>query len=197
MRRPKLCILSAAFLAALTLPLAAQDVMRPQEAARLDRYDAIVGDALMQAMAAGKPTDIAALNAALSGPPQIAFDPSMAGDWSCRTLKLGGLSGLTVYTKFKCRITATPTGFNFEKLTGSQRTSGVITLREGRAIYLGVGYVSDGTPIAYDTLVPDFRGDGSILPQVAVFERVSQSRARLIFPAPIVESDMDILELTR
>lgn len=174
----------------------AQEI-RPQEQARLDRYERTAGTALMEALAAGDAADIAALTTALSGAPQVAFDPSLNGEWNCRTMKLGGLTRLTVYTNFKCRMTLDITGIGFEKLTGSQRTSGRIEMRDGRAIYLGVGYVSSEAPQGYGDLAPDFEGSGTITPDVAVFERVSDTRARLLFPAPINESDFDILELTR
>jgi hypothetical protein len=174
----------------------AQDI-RPQEQARLDRFEKLAGSALLEAMATGTPSDVTALNTALSGTPQVAFDPSLQGEWHCRTLKLGGLTQLVVYTNFKCRMTLDNTGITFEKLSGSQRTSGRIEMRGGRAVYLGVGYVSSEQPQFYTDLAPDFEGTGSITPDVAVFERISQTRARLMFPAPVNESDFDILELTR
>lgn len=175
---------------------AAQEI-RPQEQARLDRFERLAGTALLEAMAAGAPADVAALGVALSGVPQVAFDPSLGGEWNCRTMKMGGLAPLVVYTNFKCRMSLDNTGVMFEKLSGSQRTSGRIELRDGRAVYLGVGYVAAGTPQNYAELAPDFEGTGEVAPDVAVFERVSETRARLMFPAPVNESDFDILELTR
>lgn len=174
----------------------AQEI-RPQEQARLERFERTAGTAVLEALAGGAPEDVAALTAALSGQPQVAFDPSLQGDWQCRTMKLGGLSALVVYTNFKCRMTLDNTGVTFEKLSGSQRTSGRIEMRAGRAIYLGVGYVSSEAPQRYANLDPAFEGSGTITPDVAVFERVSDRRARLMFPAPVNESDFDILELTR
>ena len=176
---------------------AAEAVLRPQEQSRLARFDEIAGRALLEAMAGGAPADVAALAKALSGTPQIAFDESLGGDWNCRTMKLGGQSPLVVYTPFRCRLTFIGDGYSFEKLSGSQRTKGTITLRAGGAVYVGVGFVADQTPPDYADLEPDFEGNGEIQPDVAVFQRVSPTRARLMFPAPVVESDFDILELTR
>jgi len=189
--------LLVACLAMLAAAGASAQAIRPQERARLDRYERTAGTALMEALAAGDAADIAALTTALSGTPQVAFDPSLNGEWNCRTMKLGGLTRLTVYTNFKCRMTLDITGIRFEKLTGSQRTSGRIEMRDGRAVYLGVGYVSSEAPQSYSELAPDFEGSSTITPDVAVFERVSDTRARLLFPAPVNESDFDILELTR
>ncbi len=189
-------LLLAALCALLAAPAAAQQI-RPQEQARLDRFERTAGRALLEAMAYGTQDDVAAVAGALSGAPLVAFDLSVQGDWRCRTMKLGGLARLVVYTDFTCRMTLDATGITFEKLTGSQRTSGRIEMREGRAVYLGVGYVADETPQAYADLAPDFEGTGTVTPDVALFERVSENRARLMFPAPVNESDFDILELRR
>lgn len=183
--------------AALLAGGAVAQEIRPQEQARLDRFERLAGTALLEAIAAGTDSDVAALAAALGGAPQVAFDPSLNGEWQCRTMKLGGEPRLIVYSNFKCRMRLDNTGVVFEKLSGSQRTSGRIEMREGRAVYLGVGYVSTETPQSYAGLDPAFEGSGTITPDVAVFERVSEKRARLMFPAPVNESDFDILELTR
>ena len=174
-----------------------QSELRPEDANRLDGYTTSAGNALLQALSGGGADDITALTRALSGTPQVAFDETLSGDWTCRTMKLGGISPLVIYTPFKCRFSIGPQGFDFEKLSGSQRTKGTVLLRDGRAIYAGVGYVAGQTPPAYSDLPADFTSDGSVQTQVAVFERVSETRARLLFPSPAVESDFDILELTR
>jgi hypothetical protein len=192
----KRIVLSLCATVAATGMTMAQDI-RPQEQARLDRFERIAGTAILGAVAAGDPADVQALITALSGAPQVAFDPSLQGEWNCRTMKLGGLAALVVYTNFECQMSLDNTGVAFEKLTGSQRTSGRIEMRDGRAIYLGVGYVADEAPQDYATLDPAFEGSGTIAPDVAVFERISETRARLLFPAPVNESDFDILELTR
>jgi hypothetical protein len=176
--------------------VAAQDI-RVQEQARLDRFERTAGTAILEAMAQGTANDVDALSIALSGTPQVAFDASLQGEWRCRTIKLGGSPALVVYSNFKCRMTLDNTGVTFEKLSGSQRTTGRIEMRNGRAVYLGVGYVSSETPQNYTDLASDFEGTATITPDVAVFERVSQKRARLMFPAPVNESDFDILELTK
>lgn len=128
-------LLFTGLLALATTTATAQEI-RPQEQARLDRFERLAGSALLEALAGGAPADVAALNAALSGPPQVAFDPSLQGEWRCRTIKLGGFAELVVYTNFKCRMTLDNTGVTFEKLSGSQRTSGRIQMRGGRSIWV-------------------------------------------------------------
>ena len=189
--------LSVLFLTTMPLSAAAQDILRPQEQSRLARFDEIAGAAILQALQTGSEADVSALATALSGEPKVAFDQGLSGDWSCRTMKLGGTTGLVVYTPFDCRLTFQNNGYVFEKLSGSQRTKGLLEMRNGRAVYVGVGFVAGETPPAYADLAPEFEGDGAIQPDIAVFERVSNTRARLMFPAPVVESDFDILELTR
>ena len=179
------------------LPLAAQQVLRPQGQSRLDRFDSIAGDALLRALAGGSAGDVAALTQALSGTPQVAFDESLNGDWRCRTMKLGGATALIVYSPFECRFSIRNDGFTFEKLTGSQLTRGNVTMRDGRAVYVGMGYAAGEDPPAYTDLPQDFRSDGSSQADVAILERIAPDRARLMFPAPAVDSDFDILELTR
>tara|TARA_R110002072_G_scaffold265570_3_gene424473 strand:- start:1662 stop:2243 length:582 start_codon:yes stop_codon:yes gene_type:complete len=189
--------LTFALCLALAPPIAAQTALRAEDTARLDNFATAAGDALLQALSGGAPADVSALTQALSGTPQIAFDETLNGDWTCRTIKLGGISPLVVYSPFKCRFGIENDGFTFEKLTGSQRTKGKITFRDGRAVYVGVGFVAGLTPPTYADLPPDFTSDGSVQTDVAILERISPTRARLMFPAPAVESDFDILELTR
>ncbi len=191
----RLCLLP--FLLLLPATSWAETTLRPADSARLDNLDAAFGNAVMQALAASEAKDVTALTRALSGEPQVAFSADLQGDWSCRTIKLGGISPLVVYSPFKCRFTATDRGFAFEKLTGSQLTRGEITLRDGRAVYAGVGYVNGETAPDYADLPEDFSSGGKVQSDVAVFQRTSPTRARLLFPSPAVESDFDILELTR
>ncbi len=193
MRAPALALC----LACLAAPLAAQEGLRPGDAARLNGFEESAARGLLAALAGGAPGDVQSLSGALSGKPEVALDQSLAGEWQCRTLKLGGLSDLIVYSYFKCRFTLRPDGVGFEKLTGSQRTRGTIRYLDGRAVYVGVGYVAGEDPPPYAELPADFQPDGRVETEVALFERVGPDRARLMFPAPATESEFDILELRR
>lgn len=172
--------------------------MRPQEAERLAAFDTTFGEAVRGALAEGRRGDVDLLQEALSGPALAPVQSQLAGDWRCRTLKLGGLAPLTAYAPFDCRFTPEGAVFRFEKLSGSQRTSGTVFADDaGRLIYLGVGYVADAEPVAYADLPDGLAGDGIIQPQVGLVEQVSPTKARILFPAPVVESQFDILYLTR
>lgn len=187
---------SLALLMLLAAPATAQDI-RPQEATRLAAFDTHFGTAMRQAMAEGSRGDVDLLQEALSGLAIPALRTSLEGDWKCRTIKMGGLVGLTTYAPFNCRFTADGNGFIFEKLTGSQRTIGRVAIQDGQMIYVGVGYVADATPTPYADLPDGDWGDGEQQPQVAVVEQSDGDRARLMFPAPTVESLFDLLYLTR
>lgn len=195
MIRRAVCVIT--IFVGLALPAGAQTQLRPEDASRLDRFERIAGEALLEAFAGGAPEDVAALSTALSGTPQVAIDETLAGDWRCRTLKLGGPQPLTVYTDFACRMTLRLDGVLFEKIGGSQRTSGVIAYRDGRAAYIGVGHIAGQTPTAYADLPEDFSSGPQIWTDVAIFERAAPDRARLMFPAPADDSDFEILELYR
>ena len=190
---PRLLLLAALLLAA---PLCAQEV-RPADAPRLEAFNAALGRALAQALAGGAPEDVALLTAALAGEPGA---PDPAGDWSCRTLKLGGLLPLVAYAPFRCRIEETaPGAWTLEKLSGSQRLRGTIRLEDGRALYTGVGFVEGGPAAAYEDLPEDQAPveRGQTHAQVGLFEQAGPDQARLLLPRPLLESDFDILWLTR
>ncbi|MBJ3762695.1 DUF4893 domain-containing protein [Maribius pontilimi] len=179
------------------LPALAAPPLRDADLDRLARFETAAGDALLQALSTGADADVAILTRALSGAP---VPPTPSGDWNCRTLKLGGAVGLVVYTDFDCRIRGIgPTEWTFEKLTGSQQTEGTIAFQEGRAVYRGVGYTGDAPAMDYAALPAGQEPlePNQTIPQVAVFEQTSDTTARLMFPYPLLESDFDILYLTR
>lgn len=171
--------------------------MRTQERQRLDQFHASAGRAVLQAMSGGDLGDIDLLQEALSGSPLPALGTSLAGHWSCRTIKLGGSIPLIVYAPFKCEITPDGAAFNFVKSTGSQRGIGQITLKDGTIIYLGVGHVADADPMLYSDLPPEDFGNEIYQPQVGIVEQTSLNMVRIMFPAPVNEGLFDLLYLTR
>ena len=188
--------LSSFLLALLASTAIAQD-MRPSEAARLAAFEASAGAAILGALAQGARGDVDLLQEALSGAPLSPIQTTLVGDWSCRTLKLGGDAPLVSHAAFNCRITPDGPRFTLEKTTGSQRTSGTIQLLDGRMIYLGVGTLNDAPPRRYADLHPAFIGTKTVQPQVGIVEQSGPNNVRIMFPAPIIESDFDVLWLTR
>jgi hypothetical protein len=181
----------------LATPVAAQDI-RPADRDRLAAYDESLGRALAGTLAAGSPQEVDLLTAALAGVPG-PLDPE--GEWSCRTLKLGGLLPIAAYPSFRCRITALGPGeWRLEKLTGSQRLIGTIQEYPSEALYLGVGFVGDRPAVPYEDLPPDDQTPvepGQTHAQVGLFQQAGPGQARLLLPQPLLESEFDLLWLTR
>lgn len=173
-------------------------VMRADDYRRLVDLDRSAGLALRQALAGGSQTDVQALTAALADNPLSpeAGAEHLQGDWSCQMMKLGKIGPLVVYPPFSCRIGADG---GFEKLTGSQRTAGRIMPWEGQLIYLGTAYIAGDTPPDYADLpdTVDVQADPQIVPDAGIFEVTGPDRARILFPQPWLESDMNLLSLTR
>ena len=181
----------------LLLPTAVAAQVRDADVARLDAFDATVGTALLTAFAGGGRGDLDLLQEVLAGTPVPPLATTLPGDWDCRTLKAGGLTALTAYAPFDCTITADGAGFVIEKTSGSQRLTGRIELIDGRMILTGTGYVADTGPIAYADFPPENDSDGTLWPVVGIVEQPDPDRIRILMPQPILESDLDILDLRR
>lgn len=193
---------------ALALPAHGQDAappaladgtqLRADDAQKLADLDTHVGGALRAAFAGGQPADIAALTGALTGralPADAALE-ALKGSWTCRMMKAGDMLTVVVYDKFDCSFD----GGTFAKRTGSQQTTGAVHRDDGRLIYLGTGFVQGAKAPAYADLPDDplsAPGAGQIWADIAVVEVVSPRRARLIFPDPALESQLNVLEMTR
>lgn len=185
------------FLSTLCLgtPAVADDI-RPVDQPRLEAFDAHFGAAVYQALTEGSPSDQAVMLEALSGAAGT-LDP--VGEWNCRTIKMGGgLLPLVSYRNFRCRITDGPGPlYTLVKLTGSQRVKGKIW---PGGLFLGVGHVGEAPATDYAGLPPDDQTPvepNQTTADVGRFEQMSPNRARLMLPAPLLESRFDILYLTR
>ncbi len=170
---------------------------------RLDNAPSNLAEALAEARAGGAPEDIAKVEGLLA-PQQPIGGEALQGDWKCRTLKMGGLVPLTVYSWFKCRISVNEQGLYFEKLSGSQRTSGrlwPIYLEDSdfpvRYIYLGAGHYSRESPRPYGGPENALGRSSDNRDEPAILVAIAPDHLRMGFPAPIFESKYDFLELKR
>lgn len=118
-----------------------------------------------------------------------------AGDYACRTVKLGrnprgGVLDYIAYPVFRCRIALAGGRVHFTKLTGSQRPVGTIFPDNGRRmIFLGTLVLGDeARALRYS------RDDERDL--IGIIERIGERRWRLVFPRPHYESLLDVVELT-
>ena len=193
----------AALLLALPVAAAAEAPgIRQPDALRLQNLDASLGTALRQAFAEGDAEALAVAEEALTGPALTGSDVAPEGEWNCRTIKLGGGVPAVAYGNFRCRIESLGTGnWRLTKLTGSQRTMGEMVYLEGMEIrYLGVGHVGTEPATDYTGLPPEDQTPvepNQTHAEAGIFEQMSPDRARLLLPAPILESAFDILYFTR
>lgn len=150
-------------------------------------------EGLAQARAAGHEAEIGNAGALLD--PDAALPDPMppAGDYDCRTIKIGSAQGLLAYVaypSFRCRIRIDRDHVDFLKLTGSQRPIGRLypdTPR--RMVFLGTMQLGDEVR-AYQYGIDRERD------LIGALERIGERRWRLVFPYPHFESLVDVIELT-
>jgi Domain of unknown function (DUF4893) len=118
------------------------------------------------------------------------FDPT--GNWRCRVIKAGGdeFLPLVVYGWFKCRVSDDGSGWNVEKVSGSQRLTGrLYTKSASELVFVGAGHVNDDPPRKY--------GQDAEQDQVAIVTRRGKDRLVFMFPEPVFESKLDIMVMER
>jgi hypothetical protein len=151
-------------------------------------------EALERARAAGHGAEIAAEGPLLDPDAALLQPLPPAGDYDCRTIKLGSQSqdGLhyVAYPHFLCRIGDEQGVLTFTKLSGSQRPVGALfDDTDRRYVFLGTLQLGDETrALQY---ARDQERD-----MAALLERVGERRWRLVFPSPHFESLLDVIELT-
>ena len=161
---------------------------------RYQRRDAAWTLALQQARRQPGSGDLSGLGD-LIRPDAALSDPApAAGDYRCRTVKLGTQGGpddlgYVVYGWFACRIETTPRGLKFVKVTGSQRPSGLL-FPEDRDHMVLLGSMSLASEPAANSY-----GRRPERDLVAVLERIGERRWRLVIPWPENESNLDLIEL--
>lgn len=169
---------------------------KPEDVDRLKRLDAAWETALDKARKAGNGADIEKMRALADPKAKTLANPHPApGLYNCAVFKLGGLLGFVSYPTFRCRIELTPGGdLTLTKLTGSQRTAGKFYPSgesDRRLVYLG------GQAWGMDEKQATAYGADPARDQIGVLERIGENRWRLVLPWPRVESDLDIIELSR
>ena len=186
MRRTLKAILVAS---AILTPGAAQGGWQGEatsyDQSRLARLDEARSQAMAEA--GGAVQDV--LNAPATG-------GSLAGNWRCRTIKLGGMARTVVYSWFHCRISGYAGGLIFEKLNGTQRMAGQLYADGDGYVYLGASWVKGENPHRYS-------GNGASVGSLATPDdqvgrmTATANGARLEMPYPVQESTMDVVELRR
>jgi hypothetical protein len=202
--RMKIAALAKAVAVALTLvaPAAAQlvqpwePIITPSDRALLDAStDRLVAD-VTQGAAAGTPYGIMvpALLALVRAPAQPVSERDMIGDWRCRSIQVQPL-GIFGYPFFRCRVQRRGDDLFFEKLTGSQRVSGLLFARDASAfVLLGGATVNNDPQRRY---VGDTNETPDILQhnRAGLVTRIGAARLRIVFPAD--DGVFEVYELIR
>jgi len=171
------------------------------DAQRLSRLDESRTKGLDEASRGASPSDLAAIDSVIHAQATSASPSALAGAWRCRTIKLGGLTPDVIYSWFRCRISERGGALFFEKLSGSQRTSGFLYSEGSGYVYLGASYVTAYGP---PEKPPVYSGRGASAgaaatpdDQIGLLSLLADGRARLELPYPVQESTFDVLELKR
>lgn len=149
--------------------------------------------ALEQARTAGHAADIAREGALLEPDAALGPVPIPNGRYKCRVIKLGakskGMLDYIAYPAFDCRIGREKELQSFNKLTGSQRHTGMLyTADPLRQAFLGTLVLGDeNRAMQY--------GRDQERDLAGWVERVGDNRWRLILPYPHFESTLDVIEL--
>jgi hypothetical protein len=198
-RVPHKPILTALALLALTATAQAdwREQISPGDVNRLAHLNEARRDALAQARHRGGVGDAGAIGRVFDPAPRSVPEPVLTGNWRCRQIKLGGMTGYYVFDWFNCRIARADGRLWFEK-NGTQKMAGFLYPQEGMWVYLGA-QSAKGEPLhrysghaasAGDDINPD--------DQVGVLVGIGDNHLRLDLPSPATqESDFDAIELVR
>jgi len=183
---------------ASTVPSCAgwHDAAAPGDVQRLAQLAESRAKGLEEAGAAA-PGDLAAIRSVLQSGAVSASARVLTGKWRCRTMKLGGLTPAIVYSWFNCRIAEKGGALAFEKLSGSQRTSGTLYPDGEGFVYLGASYVTGEKPHPYSGNGAGAGADVTPDDQIGRLSLLYDGRARLELPYPTKESTFDVIELKR
>jgi len=148
--------------------------------------------ALEQAQAAGNAADVAGEGVLLQ-PDAALGGPIPAGDYRCRTIKVGakaeGMLNYVAYPPFQCRVSPEGDAQHLDKLNGSQRPHGTIYPGDQlRQVFLGTIVLGDER-VAYKY------GRDPERDMAGWVERIGEARWRLVLPYPHYESTLDVIEL--
>jgi hypothetical protein len=199
----KIEVFAFAILLLISTPAIAgwQDQASSFDAQRLARLDESRAKGLDEASRGAPAADLAVIHSVLDAEAVSASPEALAGNWRCRTIKLGGITPDVVYGWFRCRISLKGGAPTFEKLSGSQRTSGILYPQGGGFVYLGASYVTAYGP---PEKPPVYSGNGAQTgagatpdDQIGLLSLLSDGRARLELPYPLQESSFDVIELKR
>lgn len=118
-----------------------------------------------------------------------ALDPrALPGTWRCRNVQVSSL-GVFGYPPFECRIRAVANGWFFEKVSGSQRVSGMLFRDDGQRLVLLGGATVNNEPQR------GYTGDDREHQVFGVLIMPARNRAVVLFSD--AQRRLELYELTR
>jgi hypothetical protein len=119
----------------------------------------------------------------------------LVGSWSCRSTQASSL-GIFAYPFFQCRISESPEGLLFQKITGSQRRSGYLFADGGRRfVFLGGQHVNEDPAVFYSGMSGGSDGESLERDSVGVLQKKGENRLVMILDAS--PDRYEIYELVR
>jgi hypothetical protein len=107
----------------------------------------------------------------------------LVGSWRCRSIQASSL-GIFAYPFFRCRISESPEGLRFQKVTGSQRRSGYLFEDGGRRfVFLGGQHVNDDPARFYSGMSGDFDGEDLAMDTAGILQKKGKDRFLMILDA--------------
>ena len=175
-----------------------QDAASAYDVGRLGKLSESRAKGLSEVEQGAPREDVAIIHSVLDAHPTQISPESLAGTWRCRTIKLGGITPDVIYSWFRCRIGARGGKLTFEKITGSQRTNGILYPdASGGYIYLGASSVADEPRHFYSGNGASVGAPGTPDDQIGILLATGANSARIEFPYPVQESTFDVIELKR
>ena len=190
--------LAAALIICATPAFAAwQDRASPYDAERLSHLDEARANAMQYAQGASE-KDLAAARAVLNRNSHAVPIASLKGTWRCRTIKLGGMAPVVVYSWFTCRIGEEHGHPYFEKQAGTQHFGGSLYPHEsGGFVFLGGSNWSKDKQAFYSSGRTSLGAETTPSDAVGLLSSIGPNVARIEFPYPAQESTFDVIELRR
>lgn len=119
----------------------------------------------------------------------------LVGSWRCRSIQAQRW-GIFAYPYFQCRISESPEGLLFQKISGSQRRSGYFFEDGGRRfVFLGGKHVNEEPAVFYSGMSADFDGENLESDTVGVLQKKGDGRFLMILDAS--PDQYELYELVR
>jgi Domain of unknown function (DUF4893) len=174
-----------------------EDYASQYDAGRLAKLDESRA-AGMQEASRGPSRDVAAIRSVLERGARPASLGELAGNWHCRTMKLGGMEPTKVYSWFSCRISEHGGHAYFEKFSGTQHFGGMLLAHESGGFVLLAGMNVAHDRAAHYSGGREFIGaETTPSDAVGLLSSTGLGSARIEFPYPAQEAMFDVIELKR